>query len=131
LRFSTEEAPGSPERRGPLDRAVVFQADLGPYELLAARLRSTDIVGIADVDAFDRLAGQPAGADVVAAVEAVVASGTLREAARHLHLHHNTVAARLARAQAVLGYPVATPHGLARVGLALALRRLRINDMQE
>jgi hypothetical protein len=114
---------------GPTDRPVVFQADLGPFELLAARLRSADISGVADIDVLDRLAGEPAGADVVRAVEVVVETGTLREAARQLHLHHNSVAARVMRAEERLGYRIMEPTGTARVGLALALRRLRDNDL--
>lgn len=113
----------------PADRAVVFAADLGPYELLAARLRSSDIRDVADLDALDALAGEANGADVVHTVEVVVEAGSLREAARQLHLHHNSVAARVARAEQRLGYRITEPRGIARVGLALALRRLRSRDL--
>lgn len=116
-------ASGSP------DDAVVHAAELGPYELLAARLRSADIRGVADLDALDQLARDAAGADVVRTVEVVVQAGSLREAARKLHLHHNSVAARVARAEQRLGYRITEPKGIARLGLALRLRRLRDHDL--
>ncbi|MTD54336.1 helix-turn-helix domain-containing protein [Amycolatopsis pithecellobii] len=108
---------------------VVFASDLGPFELLAGRLRSADIVGVADIDVLDQLAEDSSGLDVLRALEVVVEAGSLREAARKLHLHHNSVSARVARAEERLGYRVTEPSGIARLGLALALRRLRDTDL--
>lgn len=114
---------------GPATHPVVFAADLGPFELLASSLRSADIRGVADIDVLDQLATDTAGLDILRTVEAMVEAGSQREAARKLHLHHNSVAARLARAEERLGYPLNGPSGIARVGLALALRRLRDTDL--
>ncbi|MCE0767604.1 helix-turn-helix domain-containing protein [Pseudonocardia kujensis] len=108
---------------------VVRAADLGPLELLAGTLRSADIRGVGDIDVLDALAADPSGRDVLQTLGVVVEAGSLREAARKLHLHHNSVAARLARAEEQLGYPLNQPTGIARLGLALALRRLRDTDL--
>jgi len=43
-------------------------------------------------------------------------------------MHHSSVAARLARAEQVLGFPVRTAPGRNRLLLALALRHLRDAD---
>ncbi|AQT79416.1 hypothetical protein B1R94_09265 [Mycolicibacterium litorale] len=110
-------------------RPVVFAADLGPFELLAARLRSSDIHGVEDIDAIDSVAAGPGGRGVVTALETVAQAGSLREAARVMCLHHTSVAARLSRAEQRLGYRVTTPSGMARLQLALALRRLRGTDL--
>jgi DNA-binding PucR family transcriptional regulator len=45
-----------------------------------------------------------------------------------LHRHHSTMPARLARAEAVLGFEVDSPAGRFRLHLALMLRRLRDNS---
>ena len=108
---------------------VVHAADLGPYEFLAATLRSADIVDVTDLDALDDLATGPHGVDVLNTLSVLVAAGSLREAARQLHLHHNSVSARLVRAEERLGYRVTEPIGLSRLRLALALRRLREVDL--
>jgi hypothetical protein len=111
------------------DRAVVYAAELGPLELLAEKLRSSDILDVPDVEALDLLAAEGGGADVLRTLECFVDTGSLREAARRLHLHHNSVAARVTRAERLLGYSMTGPRGSARVGLAIALRRLRDRDL--
>src|SRR5206468_11114717 len=78
---------------------VVFAADLGPYALLADKLRSEDIRDVADIDVLDQFAADANGIGVLRTLEVVVEAGSLREAARKLHLHHNSVAARVARAE--------------------------------
>lgn len=110
-------------------RPVVRVSELGPYELLAERLQSSDISGVGDVDVLDWFAAQRGGDDVLEALEAIAQAGSLREAARQMYLHHNSVAARLARAERRLGYRVTEPAGMARLHLALALRRLRHTDL--
>jgi hypothetical protein len=108
---------------------VVRVSELGPFELLAERLRSSDIADVTDVDVLDGFAAQRGGSDVLEALEAITRAGSLREAARQMYLHHNSVAARLARAEQRLGYRVTEPAGTARLHLALALRRLRDTDL--
>lgn len=125
LRYATPRTGGADASVHP----VVCAADLGPFEFLAAKLRSADIVGVADVDALDDLAAGPNGMDVLATLGVVVEAGSLREAARQLHLHHNSVSTRLSRAEKRLGYRVTDPSGLSRLRLALALRHLRDVDL--
>lgn len=110
-------------------RPVIRADDLGAFELLAAQLRSPDIRGIRDVDVLDELAAEAPGAGVIRTLEIVVESASLREAARKLYLHHNSVSARLERVEDRLGYRINEPNGIARLGLALALRRLRTTDL--
>lgn len=106
---------------------AIYQDRLGAFELLARRLTPADITDVPDIDVLDRLAADPAGAEVLTALEVVVTTGSLREAARDLHLHHSSVAARVARAEAMLGYGLGRPQGHLRLALALSLRRLRDN----
>lgn len=110
-------------------RPMVHATRLGAFDLLAARLRSDDIRDVADIDVLDELAAEPQGAEMIRTLEVVVEAGSLREAARTLYLHHNSVSGRLARAEERLGYRIADPSGIARLGLAIALRRLRNTDL--
>lgn len=110
-------------------RPVIRADDLGAFELLAEHLRSEDIYGIRDVDVLDELAAEAPGSGVIRTLEIVVESASLREAARRLYLHHNSVSARLERVEERLGYRINEPQGIARLGLALALRRLRSTDL--
>ncbi|ONI85677.1 hypothetical protein ALI22I_28335 [Saccharothrix sp. ALI-22-I] len=82
----------------------------------------------ADVTALNALAATPSGRLDVAALEAFCLSGSLRKAAESLHLHHSSVASRLARAEDVLGWSLDTPHGRFRTMVALLARRLATPD---
>jgi sugar diacid utilization regulator len=114
LRFA---APGA------ADTAVVDHAELGSLALLADlpvdRLRRDP-----DVRALESLAGSPAGAADVAVLEAFCRAGSLRQAASGLHLHHSSVAARVAHLEDVLGWRLDEPEGRFRAHLALLARRL-------
>jgi hypothetical protein len=114
LRFA---APGA------ADTAVVDYAELGSLALLADlpvdRLRRDP-----DVRALESLAGSPAGAADVAVLEAFCRAGSLRQAASGLHLHHSSVAARVAHLEDVLGWRLDEPEGRFRAHLALLARRL-------
>ena len=105
------------------EHRVVDFAELGATALLAevpVELLRRD----ADVTALNALAATPSGRLDVAALEAFCVSGSLRKAAESLHLHHSSVAARLARAEDVLGWSLDTPHGRFRTMVALLARRL-------
>ncbi|MCE6993587.1 helix-turn-helix domain-containing protein [Saccharothrix sp. S26] len=111
LRFTSAEHP------------VVDFTDLGATALLAevpVEMLRRD----ADVAALTALAATPSGRLDVAALEAFCVSGSLRKAAESLHLHHSSVASRLARAEDVLGWSLDTPHGRFRTMVALLARRL-------
>lgn len=101
---------------------VVRAADLGGFALLAEKLTPADIAGVADVQRLDQLAGEP---DMLEVLLAVATTESVRKAAAAVFRHHSTVAARLAHAEAALGFAVDTPAGRSRLHLALLLRRLR------
>ncbi|GIF13779.1 helix-turn-helix domain-containing protein [Actinoplanes teichomyceticus] len=105
---------------------VVWWDRLGSLAPLADRLDRAELDGLADVRALDRLAAH--GEDAVAALAALCTTGSARKAAAALHRHHSTMPARLARAEAVLGFEVDSPAGRFRLQLALMLRRLRDNS---
>lgn len=96
---------------------------LGSLVLLAAlppeRLRAQP-----DVATLSALAATPSGALDVATLEAFCRTGSLRQAAAQLHLHHSSVAARLAHVEQALGWRVEQPTGRFRAQFALLARRL-------
>ncbi|MFJ7214575.1 helix-turn-helix domain-containing protein [Amycolatopsis sp. NPDC098790] len=116
LRFTSDTEP------------VVWWDRLGSLGALGSRLGGADLADLPDVRALDRLAAEPHGADTLSALDALCATGSARKAAAVLHRHHSTMPARLARAEAVLGFEVDSPAGRFRLHLALMLRRLRDNS---
>lgn len=97
---------------------VVEHASLGPLTLLAdvpreRLLAEPDVVG---------LAGLPAGD--VAALTAFCRTGSLRQAATELHLHHSSVANRLTRVEQALGWRLDGPDGRFRARVALLALKL-------
>ncbi|GAA2417223.1 helix-turn-helix domain-containing protein [Streptomyces glaucosporus] len=120
LRFT---APGTPEE------AVADHDELGPVALLAdipvERLRDqADVRRLAELADGER-GGQ--GADPLAALAAFCRTGSLRQAAAELHLHHSSVAARLAHVEKELGWRLRDPRDRFRAQLALYALRLAGN----
>jgi hypothetical protein len=105
---------------GPQDR-VVRWTELGALALYAD-VPDAAIAELADVRSMERLGGEAR-----AAVRALCAEGSVRRSATVLHLHHSSMAARIARAESVLGFSLADSAGRLRAHLALALVRLRAN----
>ncbi|MGN9838223.1 helix-turn-helix domain-containing protein [Nonomuraea sp. H19] len=105
---------------GPHDR-VMRWSELGALALFAD-LPEAAVAGLADVQAMERL-----GEESLAAVRALCLAGSIRGAATAMHLHHSSMAARVARAESVLGFLLTDPSGRLRAHLALALVRLRAN----
>ncbi|MEU7862597.1 helix-turn-helix domain-containing protein [Nonomuraea sp. NPDC049141] len=105
---------------GPHDR-VVRWTELGALALYAD-VPDAAIAELADVRSMERLGGEGRSA-----VRALCAEGSVRRAATVLHLHHSSMAARIARAESVLGFSLADSAGRLRAHLALALVRLRAN----
>ena len=99
--------------------------DLGALGPIAQQIRTDEIGAIPDVAALDRLAAEPGGKDTVDVLTAVIVTDSVRKAATLVHRHHSSVAGRLARAEATLGFDVHSPTGRFRLTLALGLRRLR------
>lgn len=115
LRFTAE---GTPEDPGP---RVVHSDDLGGLTVLAQAIGPAT-QPVPDVRALDRAAA--AAPWMLATLDAVATSASLRSAATALTVHHSTVQDRLAHAETLLGWSVHEPSGRLRLLLALALRRL-------
>jgi hypothetical protein len=100
------------------DDAIIDHAELGSVALLGElppeRLRVQP-----DVAALDALP-----ATDVAALEAFCGTGSLRKAAALLHLHHSSVADRLAHVENELGWRLDEPRDRFRARFALLARRL-------
>ncbi|MEV0352603.1 helix-turn-helix domain-containing protein [Nonomuraea sp. NPDC050680] len=105
---------------GPQDR-VVRWTELGALALYAD-VPDAAIAELADVRSMERLGGEAR-----TAVRALCAEGSVRRAATVLHLHHSSMAVRIARAESTLGFSLADSAGRLRAHLALALVRLRAN----
>lgn len=116
------------ERHGPPQAHVVHWGDLGGLAALAEYVPTDAIAQIPDVTALDRLAAERTGAVTLVTLQAFCRTESLRLAATALHMHHSSVAARLTRAEDVLGFPIRTATGRSRLMLALALRHLRDTD---
>lgn len=111
-------ADGTEQDPGP--RVVRFD-ELGGLAVLAAAVgHRTE--PIPDVHTLER-AGSTAPW-VLATLEAIAASVSLRAAATALTVHHSTLQDRLVHAEHLLGWSVHDPQGRLRLQLALALRRL-------
>jgi hypothetical protein len=110
--------------RGAASGDVLVEYDaLGSLALLAEvpaeRLRAEP-----DVAALDALAATRTGALDVATLEVFCRTGSLRQAAAALHLHHSSVAARLAHVEQAMGWRMDSPDGQFRARLTLLARRL-------
>ncbi|MEV0620321.1 helix-turn-helix domain-containing protein [Nonomuraea sp. NPDC050404] len=102
---------------GPHDR-VMRWSELGALALFAD-LPEQAITALPDVQAMHRL-----GEGSRLAVRALCLAGSVRGAANAVHLHHSSLAARIARAESALGFSLADQPGRLRAHLALALLRL-------
>ncbi|MFD0660544.1 helix-turn-helix domain-containing protein [Thermocatellispora tengchongensis] len=104
---------------------VVRWADLGALALIAEHVPDEAIAALPDVRAVRELARRPHGAEALEAVRALCEEGTVRRAAASVHLHHSSLAARIARAEDALGFSLSSPAGRMRAHLALTLAALR------
>jgi len=108
LRFATARQP------------VVHYEDLGALALLA-RVPADAARDNADVAAIARMAGD---AEDLRTLDAYCATGSLRQAAALLHLHHSSVARRLEQLGRTLNIELTEPTGLMRACIALTSWRL-------
>lgn len=99
---------------------VVRHADLGALALLA-EIPRTALRTNADVAAIARLADS---AEDLETLDAYCATGSLRQAAERLHLHHSSVARRLEQIGRTLDIDLTGPAGLTRARIARTARRL-------
>lgn len=114
LRFAVA---GSPRE------AVADHDALGPVALLAD-IPAERLAALPEARRLDALAAQPNGDLTIAALAAFCRTGSLRQAAAELHLHHSSVAARLAHVEAALGWRLRDPEHRLHAQLALYARRL-------
>jgi hypothetical protein len=103
--------------------AVVHSGDIGPLVLLAT-LQRADLAAEPDVAALCRLAESRSGCQVIATVEHLVATGSLRQVSTAMNMHHSSIANRIHRAESVLGYGLDSQDGLFRARLALEMWRI-------
>jgi hypothetical protein len=108
LRFTTSRQP------------VVHYDDLGALALLAQIPRDAARDN-ADVAAIARMAGNPEDLETL---DAYCATGSQRQAADLLHLHHSSVARRIEQLGKTLGIELTEPTGLTQARLALTAWRL-------
>lgn len=108
LRFTTARRP------------VVHFHDLGALALLA-RIPEDAARDNVDVAAMVRVADHPDDLDTL---DAYCTTGSLRQAADLLHLHHSSVARRLDQIGRTLAIELTDPAGLTRAKLALTTWRL-------
>ncbi|WP_141208197.1 PucR family transcriptional regulator [Streptomyces griseorubiginosus] len=115
LRFTAE---GTAQDPGP---RVVHADELGGVALLA------DLVAPGAQAPPDVRALEAAGAStpwLLATLDAVVSTASLRAAAAEINVHHSTLQDRLSHAEHLLGWPLRTPQGRLRLQLALTMRHL-------
>jgi hypothetical protein len=111
LRFTTPRQP------------VVHHDDLGALALLAD-IPEDAAHDNSDVAAIARIASSP---DDLETLDAYCATGSVRQAAELLHLHHSSVARRLEHIGKALNVGLTGPTGLTRARLALTTWRV-FND---
>ena len=116
LRLTAEGTPGDPGPR------LVRAEDLGCLALLAASVTATT-PQVPDELALDLTAAEAPW--MLATLDAVTRSASLRAAAASLRIHHSTLQERITQAERMLGWNIRDPEGSHRLYLALALRRLR------
>ncbi|MEU8133540.1 PucR family transcriptional regulator [Streptodolium elevatio] len=102
---------------------VVEYDALGSLAMLAD-LPAETLRNRPELAAVEAFAQRPGGEADLTALAAFCRCGSLRGAATRLHLHHSSVADRVARAGEALGWDLADPADRFRATLALTLRRL-------
>ncbi len=102
---------------------MAYVEDLGPLMALASFPHS-ELGALDDVEAVARVAANDPSGELIHTLDVFCRAGSLRRTAAELYLHHTSVAARIAHAGAILGYPVDSPDGAFRARMALALWQL-------
>ncbi|WP_327086296.1 helix-turn-helix domain-containing protein [Nonomuraea sp. NBC_01738] len=118
LRFTADGTAHDPGPR------VVGHDDLGTLALLAAQIHP-GAPRPPDVDVLEEAARTSPW--MLATLDAIATSASLRTAATALTIHHSTLQSRLAQAARVIPWPLSTPDGRLRLHLALTARRLHRN----
>ena len=108
-------------------RRVVAYERLSSLELLAD-LPIDRVRRNRDVARINEIASTPAGDLDVRTTEAFFVYGSLGRTAAELHVHHSTVAARLARVQAAMGWDFEDPVDRFLGTLVLMVRRIAMSS---
>ncbi len=109
-------------------RAVAF-GSLGSLELLA-EIPLERLLNDRDVARLNAFAVSEAGAQDVTTLEAFCVFGTLRRTATELHVHHSTVASRLAHIEKEMGWDLERSTDRFMATLALLLRRMSLSSAE-
>ncbi|MBF6589812.1 MAG: helix-turn-helix domain-containing protein [Ktedonobacterales bacterium] len=130
MRRSADEARAAEqlgrEVLGP--RRIARPTDLGVYRLLLALRRSGELAPFVERALAPLRADRRTGDALIETLEVFFASnGNLSEAARHLHLHRNSLLYRLHRARELLDHDLDDPE--LRLTLQLAIRGQRVLDL--
>lgn len=123
---STHDAP--PYSYG--EAAIVRAERVGCFSLLAQYLPAEALADVPDVRALNKLVSGPGGTEMLRTLEAVAATESLRRAATLMHMHHNSVAHRIARAEHILGFEITVPYGRVRLMMILVMRRLLVRSLE-
>ncbi|MET7571347.1 helix-turn-helix domain-containing protein [Streptomyces sp. NPDC005492] len=115
LRFT---ADGTAQDPGP---RIAYADELGGIALLA-ELVAPGAEPPPDVHDLEAAAANAPW--LLATLNAVATTTSLRAAAAEINVHHSTLQDRLAHAESLLGWPVRTPQGRLRLQLALTMRHL-------
>lgn len=109
-------------------RAIAYER-LSVLDLLAD-LPVEQVLRHRDVALINTIASTPAGAHDVDTTEAFCVLGSLRRTAAQLHLHHSTVAARIAHVESAMGWDLADPVDRFTATLVLIVRRIALSSAE-
>ncbi|GAA4483552.1 PucR family transcriptional regulator [Rhodococcus olei] len=110
-------------------RRAVAYAPLSSLQLLA-ELPLERLLNDPDVARLNALATSATGAQEVTTLEAFCAFGSLRRTAAELHVHHSTVAARLAHVEAEMGWDLEQAIDRFMATLVLMIRRMALTSTE-
>ncbi|MEV0700319.1 helix-turn-helix domain-containing protein [Saccharopolyspora sp. NPDC050389] len=120
LRFASSTGHG---------RRAVSYGRLGSLELLA-ELPLKRLLNDPDAARINAIATSASGEQVVATLEAYCVFGSLRRTAEEMHVHHSTVAARLAHLEAEMGWDLADPMDRFKATLVLMVCRVTLSSTE-
>jgi hypothetical protein len=109
-------------------RAIAYDR-LSALELLADLPRE-QVLQNPDVARINKIAATPAGKSAIDTFEAFCVYGSLRAAAAALHVHHSTVAARIATVEAEMGWHLDDPVERFLATLTLMVRRITLSSSE-
>ncbi|WP_430335749.1 helix-turn-helix domain-containing protein [Rhodococcus sp. ACT016] len=110
-------------------RRAVAYGRLSSLELLA-ELPLERLLNDRDVARINAIAASATGAQEVATLEAFCVFGSLRRTAAELHVHHSTVAARLAHLETEMGWNLEDAMDRFMATLVLMIRRMALSSTE-